>query len=114
MFPQQRAQLFLKRHLMMMFFLPNDVLLYLLQIRVTDREIRITALPFKISVIRSLLFEPAVGHAFQFLHPFRLGYGPAKTAEQMNVIFHATDDKGRTFQDLRDSAIWEWSLSRTA
>jgi|SRR5882724_4067096 len=97
MFPQKRAQLILKRHPMMMFFLANDVMLYLLQIRVADREIRITALPFKIGLIRSLLFEPAVGHAFQFLHPLSLGYGAAKAAEQVHVIFHATDDKRRTF-----------------
>ncbi len=42
MFPQQRAQLILKRYLPMVFFLAYDIMLHLLQIRMADGKIRIT------------------------------------------------------------------------
>ena len=100
MFVQQGAKLVLKRHLPMMFLLARDVLFHLLKVLLAHREIRVSPLPFKICVVTALRLEPAVGHPFQFLHPFRLGDGAPKTAEQMNVVFNPADDERWTFERL--------------
>ena len=57
---QQSAEFILKVHLAVMLLLPGDVLLHLLDIRLADGEIRITALPLEIGLIGTLFLEPAV------------------------------------------------------
>src|SRR5262249_54427824 len=58
--PQQRPQLILKTYFSMMLFLIRNILLHLLDIRLTHREMRITALPFENRILSTLFFEPNV------------------------------------------------------
>ena len=59
---QQSPQFILKAQLAMVLLLPGDVLFNLLQVGLANREIRLPALPLEISVVRSLLLEPEIGH----------------------------------------------------
>src|SRR5450756_248621 len=88
----------------MMFLLVRDILFHLFKVGLAHRESRVAALPFKIGVVAAMFFEPAVGNAFQFLHPLRLREGAAKTAEQMNMVFHPADDERRAFERLGNAA----------
>jgi len=60
MFAQERAQLVLKRHLPVMVFLTRDVLPNVFQTGLAHREICVTTLPFKISVVAPLFLQPQV------------------------------------------------------
>jgi len=103
-FAQQRAKFVLECRLPMMFLLVRNVLFHLFKVGLAHREIRIAALPFKIGVVAAMFFEPAVGYPFQFLHPFGLGDGAGKTAEQMNMVFHSANDERRTVERLGHAA----------
>jgi len=87
-----------------MLFLSGDVLLYLFEIRLTHGEIRVTALPLEVGVITTAFLQPEVGDAFQLLHPFGLRDGASETREQMNMVFHATDEERWAIELLGDAA----------
>ena len=101
---QQRTKFVLILHLPMMFLLARNVLFHQFKNRLAHREIRIAALPFKIGEVAAMFFEPAVGNPFQFLHPFCLGDGADKTAKQMNVVIHPTNNERRTFEGFGNAA----------
>ena len=52
-FAQQRSQFVLKSHLPVIFLMAGNVFFDLFQIRLTDREVRITSLPFETGVIHT-------------------------------------------------------------
>ena len=79
-----------------MFLLAGNVFFDLFQIRLTDGEDRVTPLPFKVGKIHALLLQPLVGDALHLLDPLGLGDRAAKTRQDMNVIFDATDKDGLT------------------
>src|SRR5437667_4668947 len=95
---QQGAQLLLKSNLAMMLLLTGDVLLHLFEIRLADTEIRVATLPFEVGVIATAFLQPEVRDAFQFLHPFGLRDGAPEASEQMDMVFHATDEDGRAIE----------------
>ncbi len=59
----------------------------LLEIRLANSEVGITALPLKIEIAVVLFF-----------HPFRLGDCAGEAAEQMNVVLYATHLQRRAFE----------------
>jgi hypothetical protein len=103
-FAQQRPQFILKSHLPVMFLLAGNVFFNLFQIRLTDLKVRIASLPFEAGVSYTFLLQPLVGDAFDFFHPLGLGNRAAKTRQDVNVIFDATDEDRRTIQPLGNLA----------
>jgi hypothetical protein len=101
---QKHAQLVLKTHLTMMLLLIGDVLLHLFEIRLADTEIRVATLPFEAGVIATAFVQPEVRDAFQFLHPFGLRDGAAEAREQMDMVFHPTDEDGRAIELFENPA----------
>ena len=91
MLAQQHAQLFLKTNLTVMFFLSGDVLLHLLEIRLADRKIRVTALPLEVTEVTASLLQSEVRDTFQFLYPLGLCGRASEPCEQMDVVFHPAD-----------------------
>src|SRR5947207_12203358 len=71
MLHQERSHFVLEAQFSVMALLVGYVCLDLLQIRLADRKICITALPFEMGKA-TLLFQPKVGYTLQFLYPFRL------------------------------------------
>src|SRR5437773_8139453 len=88
----------------MMLLLSGDVLLHLVEIGLAHGEIRVAALPLELGVIASALLQPEVRDAFQFLHPFGLRDGAPESREQMQVVFHATDEDGRAIELFGNAA----------
>src|SRR5579872_591549 len=60
MLTEQRAQLFLKPYLPMMFLLANNVSPDRIHVGLADRKIRVTALPIEIHVIAALFLGPEI------------------------------------------------------
>ena len=85
---KQGPQLILKTGFLVMLLLFGDVPDDLLQIRMANSQIGITALPLEIEMAAALFFEPKVGDPFEFFHPFRLSNRAPKASEHMNVIFN--------------------------
>ena len=77
-----------------------DVCFDLFQFRLADGEVRVTALPFKVGKIHTLLLQPLVGDALEFFNPFSLGDRAAKTRQEVNMVLHPTDQDGRTIEPL--------------
>jgi hypothetical protein len=100
---QKGPDLILERYLAMMFLLAGDISPHLLQIRLANREIGITTLPFEISQILPLFLNPEMRDSLQFLYPLGLRNGPTETTKEMNMIFNSADEQGRTVQLLRNT-----------
>jgi hypothetical protein len=69
---QKSSQFILKAELAMMRLLLIDVLPDSMKIGLTDREIRVARLPFKLGKWDPLAFQPHIRHSFEFLDPVRL------------------------------------------
>ena len=95
---KQGPQLILKTGFLVMLLLFGDVPDDLLQIRLANSEIGITALPPEIEIAAALFFEPKVGDPFEFFHPFRLSNRAPKAAEHMKVIFYPAHLQRRAFE----------------
>src|SRR4051812_29842016 len=100
MLPQQRPQLVLETHLLMMLFLLGNVTGELRQIRLAHRKCGVTGLPLEIRVIPALLLEPDAGDALDLLCPIRLADRAPLTAQQMDVILDAADSQWCALQLL--------------
>ena len=87
-----------------MFLLISNIAFHVFEIGLAHGKIGISALPFKICKLVTLLLEPAIGNALQLLHPFRLGDCATKATKEMNVVFHSADDQGRAFQRFGNAA----------
>jgi len=75
----------------------------LFDIRLADRKSRIAPLPREIGEFAIPFFQPKIGHAFQFFHPFGLRDRPAQPRQHVNVVLDATNNKGRTFKFSRNA-----------
>src|SRR5262249_15368131 len=101
---QQRPQLVLKIHLLVMLFLRGDVLLYLFEIGLAYGNRRVPALPFKAREVATAFLQPRIRDAFHFLHPFRLCDGAPEPRQHMHMILHAADLDGGAFQLFGNAA----------
>jgi hypothetical protein len=101
---QKRSQFVLETHLLVVLLLTSDVAFHPIELRLADREVRVTALPLEVGIISALCLEPAIRDSFEFFHPLCLRDGSSETGKNMNVIFHATDQKRGTFQAFGHSA----------
>ena len=61
-------------------------------------------MPLEVGVIATAFLQPEIRDAFQFLHPFGLRDGAPEAREQMDVVFHATDEEGRAIELFGDTA----------
>ena len=52
-------------------------------------------------------FFRQIPDAFQFLHPLGLRDGASEAREQMDVVFHTTDEEGRAIELFGDAAEHE-------
>src|ERR1051326_4029585 len=103
-FSQQRPQLMLERHFAMMLFLRRNVLLHLLEVRLTHRKICVTPLPLEGVKIPMLFLAPKTRDPFQLLYPIGLRDCAPEAAQQMHVIFGTANDDRRTVQFIGNPA----------
>lgn len=89
---EQRTKFFLKRHLVMMFYLIADVCLDLRDTRLTYGKRRVPVLPVEVLVFWPVGLHPLGTSLLDFLNDFLESMILRLTIERVNVIFHASDD----------------------
>src|SRR5262249_41685888 len=88
---EQGAELVLKRHLPMMFFLVFNVLLYFRDAGLTHRECSVSGLPVKVGIPGSITLHPLRTSLLHFLDDFLEGVVPGKREQGVDMIVDAPD-----------------------
>ena len=96
---QESSILLLECHLPMMFFLILDVGFHRADIGLAHGKRAVTVLPIEVS--RGLLFDANGRTGFEFLHQFGNRDCPAEVAQNVNVVFHNTDNERWTVDVLQ-------------
>ena len=87
-----------------MFLLPGDVITHVFDLRKSNGENAVAVLPREIREVGRFCFQPQRRTAFDLLDHVRRVAGAGQRAEQMHMIFHATDDDGLAFEIREDAA----------
>src|SRR5262245_21825372 len=88
---QKFSELVSERFFLMMLFLSRNVILYFFDIRLTDGECSVTALPGKILQVRKNIVHPSVRVRLEIAQNLRQRLIRSQLYQQMNVILRAID-----------------------
>src|SRR5262245_22998228 len=88
---QKSYELVSRRFFLMMLFLSRNVILYFLDIRLTDGERSVTALPGEIFQIGKHIMHPAARVRFEIAQNVRQRLIRPEFCQQMNMILRAID-----------------------
>ncbi len=88
----------------MMLLLHGDVLLHLFEIRLADAEIRVAALPTRSRRNRDRVPSARDSRRVSIPSPFGLRDRASEAGEQIDVLIHAAEEKGRAIELFGDAA----------
>ena len=71
---EEREELFLKRHPLMMGLLPRHIIDNALAVRLADAESAVAGLPTKTSLVRMRVMDPTRRVRLEYPHEIRQGY----------------------------------------